>query len=105
LSFSSTFVEARWLVVKRANGNFEAWHASQRCRKKHRAARMRTNCTTVPPSEIIMSKTPHTIPENQAPPPPTEEDEAGAEAIISPSLERGMTQQPDSNTDPTIKNH
>ena len=52
-----------------------------------------------------MSKTPHTIPENQAPLPPTEEDEAGAEAIISPSLERGMTQQPDSNTDPTIKNH
>ena len=54
---------------------------------------------------MIMSKTLHTNPENQAPLPPTEEEEAGAEAIISPSLEREMTQRPDSNTDPTIKNH
>jgi len=58
-----------------------------------------------PLSEMIMSKTLHTNPENQAPLPPTEEEEAGAEAIISPSLEREMTQRPDSNTDPTIKNH
>ncbi len=52
-----------------------------------------------------MSNSPHTNPENQTPLPPTEEDEEGAEAIISPTLEREMTQQPGSTTDPTIRNH
>jgi hypothetical protein len=50
-----------------------------------------------------MSKTHQTIPDSQTP--PLEEEEQGAEAIISPALEREMTSQPDSNTDPTIKNH
>jgi hypothetical protein len=56
-------------------------------------------------SEINMSKVPNTIQDNQPPPPPLEEEEEGAEAIISPTLERTNIQQPDSNSDPTIKNH
>lgn len=51
-----------------------------------------------------MSKTHGTIQDSQTPPPPLEEEEEGAEAIISPSLERTTNQQPDSNSDPTIKN-
>ena len=52
-----------------------------------------------------MSKTHSTIQDSQAPPAtPLEEEEEGAEAIISPTLERAPLQQPDSNSDPTIKN-
>jgi hypothetical protein len=52
-----------------------------------------------------MSKVHNTIQDSQTPPPPLEEEEEGAEAIISPTLERTNIQQPDSNSDPTIKNH
>lgn len=52
-----------------------------------------------------MSKVRDTNQDGQAPPAPLEEEEEGAEAIISPTLERTNIQQPDSVSDPTIKNH
>lgn len=51
-----------------------------------------------------MSNPKHPNPDSQTPSPLTEEEE-GAEAIISPQLERENSAQPDSNSDPTIKNH